>query len=84
VKLPESKCPTCGYVMDSATCIEKKAYRPKPGDLSICLKCGEILIFKADLRADLPDVADLLNMPKETEELLMRAQRTIREQRLIK
>jgi hypothetical protein len=43
-----SFCPECFYRMDSAECIHGDG-KPKSGDASICLNCGELLIFKPDL-----------------------------------
>ncbi len=38
--LPVCPCPTCGYKMDSATCAEDENRKARPGDLSVCMKCG--------------------------------------------
>lgn len=50
-ELPKSKCPVCGYEVDDASSMSK-AYDiqdnrdfPVPGDLSLCLRCGELLVF---------------------------------------
>jgi hypothetical protein len=48
-RTPLALCPECGYAFDAATHIGGRA-RPSPGDLSICLSCGTLLLFDDDLR----------------------------------
>jgi hypothetical protein len=51
-RVPEMKCPSCGYVMDTAACLSKEKRKPQPGDFSICAKCADITIFtKTGIRA---------------------------------
>lgn len=50
---PPSNCPSCGKVNDLAECLEDESARPKPGDVSICIKCGAFLIFNSSLGQDL-------------------------------
>lgn len=47
--LPESPCPKCGYVMDSATGVGHRATQPKPRDFGLCFRCGEPLVYQQDL-----------------------------------
>lgn len=37
-------CPSCGKPLDCATGVDGKS-KPKFGDVSVCLYCGEILSF---------------------------------------
>lgn len=53
-RLPLSKCPTCSYEMDCATCVENEDWVPKSGDVTICIKCGEFLVFTTGLKLRLP------------------------------
>lgn len=39
-------CPRCSYACDAATAPEGHS-RPKPGDISCCLKCGAPMEFAA-------------------------------------
>ena len=56
--LPTSFCPWCGYQVDAATCATDQNAKPRPGDLSMCLKCLSFLQFGDDLRlVALPDAA---------------------------
>lgn len=42
-------CPNCKKLLDGFTRLPDKA-KPKPGDISVCLYCGEILEFTDDLQ----------------------------------
>ena len=44
----ETDCPYCGYRLDDASAVEGQA-TPKPEDLSVCLKCGGVMEFDAQL-----------------------------------
>src|SRR5215469_15545406 len=51
--IPKVKCLKCGYKMDATT----HAYgnrRPHEGDISMCLFCGQLMLFNADLTLRLP------------------------------
>jgi hypothetical protein len=48
VTVPESTCPECGYISDRVTAIGD-APAPKPGDLSLCIKCACLAAFTDDL-----------------------------------
>ncbi len=82
-ELPSSPCPTCGYVMDDATCISQTKGRPSSGDLSLCMKCGEILLFTDRLNLRVAELNDMIGLPKETNDLLTRAQKLIRRERKV-
>lgn len=62
VDMPVSKCPICGYEVNSAskpTTVFGERDQPVPGDLSICLKCGELLVFQRDMRLVMANLDDL-------------------------
>lgn len=82
--LPRCPCPTCGYVVDSATHVGDKEISPNDGDLSLCLKCGEILVFNPDLSLRASTLNDLMGLPADTNATLERAQTLIRAKRFIK
>lgn len=56
-------CPICAAVMDSLG-VPGKTHtpQPNPGDASLCIKCGQILVFDALLNLVVPDPALLLMM----------------------
>jgi hypothetical protein len=47
--LPISFCPICFYKMDCASQYLGEE-RPEPGDPSLCLNCGAILVFNEEMR----------------------------------
>lgn len=47
VKMGEDNCPYCGYTVDHATSTRGDG-GPKPHDLSICLKCGNVMEYGED------------------------------------
>ena len=48
-RVPESPCPHCGKKLDAAADPLGTA-TPSPGDLTLCLDCGEMSEIGADLR----------------------------------
>jgi transcription initiation factor IIE alpha subunit len=47
---PENFCPACSERLSAATGIKEDTV-PKPGDISICVHCGEYLVFDDNLRS---------------------------------
>lgn len=77
--VPEQLCPKCGYLMEATTPLDGGAL-PKDGDVSICLNCGAILIFTAELKmraATDQEVAEIMR-DKQTASMIQRAQSYIR------
>lgn len=52
-KITESKCLKCGKLLDGCSAVENEA-KPKKGDFSICIKCGNIAVFDNDLKLRKP------------------------------
>jgi len=75
-RLPSSACPVCGTLLDAAT--GKTGTRPKPGDLTLCIKCGEILIFEDDMFLKVAPAQVLESLSREKYEYVRRIQRNIR------
>lgn len=53
-KLPLVSCPSCGTMLDTATSVLGDA-EPLDGDITICLKCGHIMVFENDQPRNLTD-----------------------------
>jgi|SRR5277367_1643086 len=81
--LPEDFCPTCRYRTDSATCAKNSRLRPKPGDLTVCLNCGEVLEFQNDMKMKLATVSALMACGEELHALIVKAQSLIRSNRFL-
>ena len=80
---PHFVCPTCHYRMDSSTNVSQNHRAPIPGDIGVCLKCGEVLVFGPDLVQRPANLDDLLPLHPREKLLLERAQKLIREQRFL-
>ena len=48
-RLAETKCLRCHHKLDAASCLADDAAVPKPGDITICIKCGYLMTFTDDL-----------------------------------
>jgi ribosomal protein L37E len=79
--LPKSTCPVCGYETDAATRAAGEESQPVPGDLSLCMKCGEVGAFKEDMTIRPATLTDLGTLGKRESRLLTRAQALIRKKR---
>jgi hypothetical protein len=49
-QMPESVCPGCGKPLDAATQASNMPIRPKEGDISLCVRCGDVARYDAELR----------------------------------
>lgn len=78
-KLGTQHC-SCGYKFDCASDVEENN-RPRPGDFTLCLNCGEIFVFDENMRCNQPTIDEIKNLDAKTWNLLERAQRLIREKR---
>ena len=47
--IPVTRCLKCGYRLDTSTDAFSGGESPKGGDVSMCLSCGHIALFNADL-----------------------------------
>jgi hypothetical protein len=49
IHLPLSRCVVCDHEMDMATCLQNEGAIPRPNDISICIRCGNLAIYDNDL-----------------------------------
>jgi hypothetical protein len=49
-RLPECHCPNCDRKLSAASSPKELAL-PKPGDISVCVYCGELLEYDSDLHS---------------------------------
>lgn len=77
-RLPESKCPFCGYVIDAYSGVTH-GRGPKPGDITMCLACGSFSKFGE--RHELIAMTDLEvhELPEEQRALLNKMRLTRRQ-----
>lgn len=60
-RLQAAKCPHCGTVLDAASAFEERA-RPSRGDLGVCVRCAELLVYDVDLMPRLPKPNEIERM----------------------
>jgi hypothetical protein len=83
--LSEDFCPVCSYKVDAATPLPGQGdCRPKAGDLSLCLKCGELLEYSSSLRLAQASLDSVQALDESTKAQIAHAQNVIRKERLIK
>lgn len=73
----ESICPKCGKVLDAATSIEEGAI-PSPGDITICMYCGELLRFDENLISHKLSDEEFESLDEEFQAQLLDVQEQIR------
>ena len=61
-RVPACACPHCGHELDAAFSTTGLRPRPKPGDVSVCIECAEVLIYGERLELLQPDPMDLLRL----------------------
>ena len=83
VRLESYSCPSCNYQMDAATSLEGD-HTPTPGDLSVCLNCGELLIFTDALQVDKLTPVYFSILDKDTQKTLRKARKLIIERGALK
>lgn len=52
-------CPNCGYGMNACSSAFEEDVEPKEGDITLCLKCGQILLFDDKLKVRYPKMGEL-------------------------
>lgn len=64
-KLPISPCFSCGQPNDAATGVFG-ANTPKPGDLTVCMYCGYVMAFDAQMRTRKLTGMEMINVAGDT------------------
>lgn len=57
-RIPPFHCPKCGYLMNKSTDAFSSSVKPTEGDVSMCLMCGNLMLFNADLSVREPTEAE--------------------------
>jgi hypothetical protein len=61
--IPTCFCLKCGHTFDRSSSLTGRG-SPEPGDLTLCIQCGSLLQFNADMTVGLVDEqATLATMP---------------------
>lgn len=75
-KVPEVSCVECGHPFDLATDIATDA-TPAPGDVSLCIECGNVAMFADDLTLRPISEDEIERMPLDHLSSLQRARKAI-------
>lgn len=78
---PTNLCPHCGYMIDRASGLDGEQ-GPRPGDVTLCLRCAEVSLFGATLQLEIPPAGFMDDWQREDPagwSQVIRAQRLIRE-----
>jgi transcription elongation factor Elf1 len=76
--MPTCYCPTCETKLDAATALDESGHGPISGDVTICIYCGEILEFTAEM---LVAKVDITTLPIELQDSLVMISIGIQNQR---
>lgn len=81
---PESHCPTCNHTFTVATSTTGDPNEPRTGDVSICFKCGEVLIYDYNLKLVRPNESEWKSIQADWEMYahIRECQRDIRQNRV--
>lgn len=74
--IPETVCPGCGHHNDAASHFFDENQRPKPGDTSLCLRCGHVMIFADDLTMRAPTEQEMNEISRDPEMRRLQAARS--------
>jgi hypothetical protein len=79
--LPSDVCPSCGMTLDSATypVPGQEEHRPRPGDLSVCIHCAEVLMYGENMKVDMATVEHLVRAGREVRRQIGVVQGAVRE-----
>jgi hypothetical protein len=77
-QMPQSPCPYCKYGLDAVTPIKDQG-PPEEGDATICAKCGNWAVFKADHTLREMTEEDIAALPNEIFNALALASRALAE-----
>ena len=70
----KNSCLYCNHKLDGATQVNGN-HQPKPGDVSICIACGNVSIFKEDMTLRKPSPEEEAEMQNDPN--ILEAQRAI-------
>jgi len=74
--IPKSQCPRCSKFLDRATCANGEA-SPKEGDCTICIECGQWLVFCEGLAMRTMEEREIVDLPDEHFQMLSQVGRVI-------
>lgn len=64
-KIVENVCAVCGHKLDGASGVGNNTV-PKPGDVSICIRCTNISVFGDDLKLRKPTENEMKELGRDS------------------
>jgi len=66
--MPAMSCVRCSYVMNASGDVELdgQSRAPGPGDRTICMRCGMVMVFTDDMALRAMQQADLVDMDPQS------------------
>jgi hypothetical protein len=79
VKFDTKACPTCKVEVDLGVNMSKTEKEPKPGNIAVCMNCGEILIFNQDMTLRESTLSDILKIRPDIMVQVLECQLAVRQ-----
>jgi hypothetical protein len=74
--LPKVRCRSCHKRLDAASTPDgRDEHRPKPGDFSVCIYCGDVAVFTDSMRLREPTGPEIVDIAGARD--LLQAQRVV-------
>ena len=75
---PENHCPTCRHKLNRACSAEPGTdHKPRPNDVTVCIGCGEYLVFDQQLCTRVMNLGDFQGLDASTQDLLVKTRSSI-------
>lgn len=64
LRTPTGHCLGCGKPLDAAACVDEspEGQKPSPGDFTVCLYCGHLMVFAEDLTPRPPNEEEIADI----------------------
>ena len=76
-RTPEAKCLRCEHKVDAVSHPTNDEVVPKPGDATVCLYCGYLMVFTDDMTFRELTEEELLEVPLDELSQLQRARKVV-------
>lgn len=60
--IPEQKCPVCSCRLNATTAYSDPESTPDPGDVTVCIQCNTVLIFREGFKVEQPTNTEIVDM----------------------
>lgn len=71
-RVPLQHCPNCGVPLDATGRASASKDRPQPGNATVCLNCGHLMVFADDMSLRAPTDAEVVELAADAD--MLRAQ----------